>query len=863
MKAKTALSPRRKKLRLTILLLSGGSILGLVLGIVIFAISRPERYHPGESSADVTSALARGLPAEAPKPIFTDVTDAAGLAAFRTFVGDRTSQLPEDTGPGLAWGDFDNDGDDDLFLVSAGGPLNASANARSSCELHENLGGGKFRRSSAFPELRIIGTGAAWGDCNADGFLDLAVSGYNTLKLFLNEPAAEGRKFTEHPGFGNLSGFWTGLSWGDFNNDRALDLYVCGYVQYLENDADRARGSQQLGTFVPYTLNPASYIPGTNLLFQNRGDGVFDEVAVRLGVSNPEGRSLSALWHDFDDDGWLDLYVANDISDNVFYYNRGGTFSNISHAAWVADYRSAMGLAAGDHDRDGDDDLYITHWVAQENALYDNLFSDQARKNASTMNSNQPPVRFMDIADMKGLGQIALPYVGWGTEFVDFDADGWLDIIVANGNTIEADGPPPRKLKPQELFLFWNQRGQFFHNLAPASPLLSQRHVSRGLAVSDYDNDGDVDFAVADLGAGVRLLRNEMQTGNWLKLRLRSRSQNGQAIEFGDGSKVVAHIGGVVLRRSVTSASYMSQSSRTLHFGLGNAGQVDRLEVRWLAGETNIYAALEANATYELVEAVSTPRRLEPPLPTTTRTQTAAPPSDRKNIVEFWSRQRAAMHAMKVEKDIEKAIGLYRSALELNPLHEDSLYYLGNCLAERDDLDGALKALAELTWVNPQSHRGHMRWGTIRAIAAAGTNDLAEAERALQKAHDLNPEETGALLILGEIALMRKDPVLAEQRLAAACRTNPKAAGGLFLNGYIVWKRGEDAAPFLIKTREALGKDWQPQGATSEGDVKHQHHTEQSPLSRFWQRWNGVAEPSATYAPLDEFLTSRLFAQKG
>jgi hypothetical protein len=553
------------------------------------------------------------------------VTQSAGLAAFRAFAGDRTSQLPEDMGPGAAWGDFDNDGDDDLFLVSAGGPLNVPSEKLLPCELYENLGNGAFRKVVKFPDVRIHGMGAAWGDYDGDGYLDLAVSGYNALLLFHNE-SGTGR-FVRDARLPKRKGFYAGVTWGDFDNDRDLDLYVCGYVQYVESESDRARGSDQLGTFVPYTLNPASYTPALNLLFRNGGDGTFTEVAQELGVQNPTGRSLGALWHDFDDDGWLDLYVANDISDNVFYRNLHGQFEDISHAAWVADYRSAMGLAAGDYNRDGDDDLFVTHWVAQENALYDNVWADFnagaaravstptassavsgkvsepvseiADKNSGVSHSpthpltrspqeQNPelasgpaaakyPLRFMDIADRRGLGQIALQFVGWGTEFVDFDADGWLDLIVANGNTLESDGPPPKRLKPQESFLFWNGGGEHFYDLAPLSKPLSEPHDSRGLAVSDYDNDGDMDILFVHLDGGVQLLRNDMQTGHWLKARLRSRLKNGAPLGHGDGAKLIAHIPGAALRRTVSSASYLSQSSHEIHFGLGKAAVVERL----------------------------------------------------------------------------------------------------------------------------------------------------------------------------------------------------------------------------------------------------------------------------------------------
>lgn len=886
------LSPRRRRLRLTLTVLTIAALFGVALAAVIFVKSRPAQYRPDEQSADITSELARNLPPDAPKPKFTDVTRSAGLGEFRNFTGVRTSEMPEDIGPGLAWGDFDNDGDDDLFLVSAGGALNLPENQLQPCALFENLGNGAFRRVSSFPDLRIHGNGAAWGDYDGDGFLDLVVSGYQALLLFNNEPAeGGGRKFVRDTRFPNPPGFWTGVSWGDYDNDRALDLYVCGYIDYVVSDSDRSTTSMQIGSMVPFTLNPASFKGGTNLLLHNNRDGTFTDVAAQLKVQNPEGRSLGAVWHDFDLDGWLDLYVANDISDNVFYHNTGGKFEDISHPALVADYRSAMGMAVGDYDRDGDDDMFIAHWVAQENALYDNTWADfnlksvaadvrrltnDVKKSQSLVTSaatNKYPLRFMDIADMKGLGQIALPYVGWGTEFVDFDGDGWLDLVVANGNTLEEDGPPPKKLKPQDTLLFWNRRGEFFHNLAPLHTGLSEKHVSRGLAVADFDNDGAMDFVIADLGEGVRLFRNEMQTGHWLKVRLRSRNHRSQSLGFGDGSTVIAHLGEIALRRSLSGGSYLSQSSHTLHFGLGNATKVDRLEVRWHAGSTNFFDSLDADASYEIIEGETTVKKLVTADARRFASETRNPNSeirngqslatsavsDKQRLLDFWNKQRAAMNAMKVEKDNVKAIAFFRKALAIDPQHEDSRYYLGLCLAGQDDADGAIAQLEELQRINPQSHRAFQQGGVLRAMFAKTDADLEGAEKSLQRAHSLNPEETGALLALGEVSLLRGDRVKADERLSAACRTNPKAVGGFFLRGYLAWQRGDDAGArkLLEETRAALGKDWQPKGSTSEGDVKQKQHVETTPLARFWENWSGESEPTKSFAKLDSFLNNR------
>lgn len=913
------LSPRRRRLRWTLAVLGALFLCGVGVGLVMYQRARPAAYRPDEQLDDITNELARQLPPDAPRPRLTDATAAAGLADFRNFAGDRTSQLPEDMGPGVAWGDFDNDGDDDLFLVSAGGALNVPAAELPPCALFENLGDGTFRRAPGFPELRVRGLGAAWGDCDGDGYLDLVVTGYNVLRLFGNE-AGSGR-FTPDSRLPDLKGFWSSASWADYDHDRRLDLYVCNYVEYSENQANHDRLSDQIGTAVPFTLNPASYPGGRNALFHQNADETFTDVAGELKVQNPEGRSLGGLWHDFDNDGWLDLYVANDVSDNVFYRNVGGRFTDISHGAWVADYRSAMGLVAGDFDRDGDDDLHVTHWVAQENALYENLWADLhtpntltnrvtqaaglATSSAGVATTNQSPaVRFVDIADQKGLGQIALPFVGWGTDFVDLDQDGWLDLLVVNGSTIEADGPSPKRLQPQEAFVFWNQNGRHFHNLAPAHPGLSQKHVSRGLACADFDNDGDQDFIVADLGEGVRLYRNDLAAGNWLKVRLRSKNAAGQPNGCGDGSTVIAWVGETPLRRSVTGVSYLSQHSHTLHWGLGAAPRVDRLEIRWAAGDTNFIAGVEANASYELVEGETEARRLGPvptmatgeharprvsrPAPSpvgspdfdlpgpvgtfVVRAAGEAPASapgagalpalttsvsdERERLLQFWNTQRAAMNAMKVEQDNVKAVRLFREAIALNPQHEDSRYYLGLCLASQGDAAGALTALAELQQLSPQSHRAWQQGGVVRALTARSDTELAAAEQALQRAHRINPEETGALLVLGEVALLRGNHPLAEERLTAATHTNPRAVGGFFLLGYLAWKRGDDARArqCLEQTRTALGPDWQPKGATSEGDVKQKQHVEQTPLTPFWDGWKGQAEPAAAFAALEARL---------
>ncbi len=823
---------RAHRLRRVWIWLIALAAVALVAGVLVYR-SLPEVRRPGEELPEITRRLALDLPEDAPSPSFTDVTADSGLGEFESFLGDRTSQLPEDMGSGAAWGDFDNDGDDDLFVVGAGGSMELPVAEWAPSILYEN-DGGLFRRVDGAPQPRLLGMAAAWGDYNDDGWLDLVVTGFGRLLLYQNR---EG-ELVESDAIEAPEGWWSGATWGDFDNDRDLDLYVCGYVRYERGDGERS--TRQYGAQVPYTLNPASFEPEPNLLFRNDGGGRFSEVAALYGVSNPGGRSLGALWHDFDDDGRLDLYVANDISDNALFLNRGETFEDSSLASWVADYRGAMGLAVGDWNRDGDDDLFITHWIAQENALYDSRLVDMAGAAGGA-----PGLTFSDLAAPLGLGQVALQSIGWGTEFADFDADGWLDLVVSNGSTLETDDRPKR-LKRQPAMLFWNRGGESFHDLAGLSEELGTPRVGRGLAVSDYDLDGDPDILFVHLGEGVQLLRNDMATGNWLELKLRRPTEAG-AMGFAPGAKVVVRAGETALRRAVGGSSYLSQSSQLLHFGLGAADAVDSIEVRWPGGDLQEFGGVPANGVWELVEGNPQPRRL-------------GPLDERQRVVEFWTHQRAAMDAMKREGDLERAIGLFRQALALDSGHEDSRYYLANCLVAQGRAEEGLAELDALRQLSPSSHRAHKQWGVLRALTAESRADLEAARAALERSLEINLEETGSLLVLGEIELLLGEPQRAEAHLSHACQTNPKAVSGFFLRGYLAWKRGDRAASvrLLEQAAAARGEEWKPEGAVAEGDVARRMHAESSPLSAYWEAWDGTtADLSAVFGRLDERLESR------
>ncbi len=870
--------PRRRSKRRRRIVWTAGS-LAVVLAIAAIVTWRiqkdnqPDEYVPGEATSDITNVIAeRGkektssaannparpiasrkadpllnpgkpLPAGAPAPLFTDITAEAGLNSFRQFQGTRTSQLPEDMGSGLAWGDFDGDGLEDVFVVSGGGPLGASESQLAPSVLYRNLGNGRFEKLKGFPDLRIHGMAAAWGDYDNDGRLDLIVTSYERIYLFHNNGDGTFTDVSHKASLDRYHGFWAGASWGDYNRDGYLDLYICGYVRYKPDAQKNGTTSEQFGVDVPYSLNPASFEPERNLLLRNNGKGAFIEVGRQLHVDNPEGRSLVALWHDFNDDGWPDLYVANDISENKLYLNDHGKFIDAGKQAWVEEYRGSMGLAAGDFDRDGDDDLFISHWIAQGFALYQNLLEEQHDRKTKT------ELHFTDVAATTGVGELSMQKIGWGASFVDFDSDGWADLMVANGSTFEQHGGASHSLVPMTSFLFWNVQGDFFHDLAPWNRNFSQAHVSRGLATADYNNDGAMDVAIVDQGEGVRLLRNDMPQGHWAEFRLRDRVPPTNALlGFGDGATVIAWVKGVPLRRTVGSSSYLSQDSHRVHIGLGSATKIDRLEVRWARGAREVWTNLPADRIWNITQGDPA---AEPFTPGPQVAQAAKPATG-----QFWALQHAAMDAMKRERNFTRAVQLFRQALAIRPDHEDSHYYLANCLAEMGNIPSAVSELDKLIRINPQNHRAYQRKGELLAAAAKSRSELEIARQTLNAGLKLNSEETGTLVLRGEVVLAQGDVSQASQDFAHVVQANPRAANAWFFRGYIAWKKGDShqAAEMLAQAHKALGPDWKPAGSVLEGDVRRRMYSESGFLNVFAQQWNGDSDPSHAYTRLDSYL---------
>ena len=768
-------------------------LLAIGAGISVQLLTRGEpAYSPGEELSGLTTALARGLPDDHPNVSFTDVTDSAGID-FRHFPAARTGQLPEDMGSGAGWADYDNDGWLDLLLVNIAGPS----------RLYRNLGDGRFADATAQAGIDqvTIGMGVAWADYDDDGWTDVFLSAYGDNVLYRNLGNGTFSDVTAPAGMGGRSGFWAGASWQDYDRDGHLDLFVAGYVRY-DPTLGEDGAELQYDVEIPPSLNPSSFRPHPNALWRNLGDGTFVDVAEIAGVSG-HGRSLGAVWADFDEDGWPDLYVANDVSDNVLYRNLGdGTFADVSHRAAVADYRGAMGLAVGDWDGDEDLDLFITHWIAQENALFSNLAADLSPAPGETRQ-----LRFVDQADRFGLGQIALDFVGWGTTFFDYDHDGRLDLFVANGSTLP-QSDRPELLVPMRDQLFWNRGAPegFFDVSGVAGDHFGREQVGRGAAFGDYDRDGDVDVVVVNHGGTPSLLRNEGgDRKSWIQMRLEGAASNRSAI----GARIRVVAGGVVQTRVVAAqASYLSHNSLVQHFGLGEARQLDTLDVSWPGGARDIHTDIPARQAIRVVEGE----------PGWRREWTAVAAAD---VPEFWELFRSAGQH-RLARRLSESAADYEAALAINPLHDNSLYYLASVRLGLGQVEAAERALEQLLRVAPRSARAHTQLGVLNTCPGVGARlNLDSASSAFERASAINPEQTGTSLWLGLAALLDGRTDQASRHLDRVLGSNPRSIPAVYLRGYILWAQGRthEADRAVAEARALAAATGEPEGLL-EGETR-------------------------------------------
>ncbi len=516
--------------------------------------------------------------------VFTDITKQAGLDKFHHRSGTaKKESIIETPGSGVALLDYDNDGWLDIYLLN-GSTIAAFRGNESPprAMLFHNNHDGTFTdvTDKAGVANERWGFGVAVGDYDNDGWPDIYVANYGKNRLYHNNHDGTFTDVAEKAGV-TLGGWSTGPTWGDYDHDGSLDLFVAGYVRF---DADRPPIAGQ-GKIPPnfcqfrgiaVMCGPRGLPGERDHLFHNNGDGTFTDVSVKAGVSDPSGYyGLAAVFVDVDDDGWVDLAVANDSTPNYLYRNRhNGTFEDVGYGSGFAlseDGReqASMAIAVGDYNRDGKVDLFTT------------TFSDDYK----TLYRNDGGGNFSDVTYRAGLGDPTVPFLAWGAGFLDFDNDGLLDIFIANGHVYP-------EVDRQDWGTTWAERPQLFHNLdgarfrevPPATGSgLAEVITARGAAFGDLFNDGHIDVVINNIDSTPSLLRNVVNNSNhWLTLKLVGGAKSPRDAV---GAKVFLTAGGVRQRADVCSGgSYSSSSDQRVHFGLGPASRVDKIEIYWPSG---------------------------------------------------------------------------------------------------------------------------------------------------------------------------------------------------------------------------------------------------------------------------------------
>src|SRR5262245_9744879 len=527
--------------------------------------------------AGLASAAAGPAPFPEPATIaFTDRSAAAGIS-FVTTYGEpgASTYILETTGAGAAFLDYDGDGRLDIYLVNGRTLHQAGEPPRSA--LLRNEGGGRFGdvTTRAGVGRSGWGQGVAVGDVDNDGAVDLYLTFFGENVLLRNNGDGTFTDITVKAGVA-AGGWSTSAAFADYDSDGDLDLYVARYVDF---DLQRAAlpGSQPNCRYagLPVMCGPRGLAGQRDVLYRNNGDLTFSDVTSAAGELDREAyRGLGVVFGDYDDDGRPDLLVANDANPNLLFHNEGnGTFAEVAFEAGVAydedgRERAGMGVDLGDYDNDGRLDAVITNFQGQPHALYRNLGRGQ----------------FQETTWPSGIGAATLAYLGWGTRFADLDNDGWSDLVFVNGHVYpEVDRYGLEETFEQRTQVFRNQRdGRFADLTAAAGAPLAVRRAGRGAAFGDYDDDGRVDVLVTGLNERPTLLHNETApSGHWLSVTLRGRRSNRDGI----GARLTLQAGGQQQVREVhTDGSYLSQSDRRAHFGLGPALSADSLEVRWPSG---------------------------------------------------------------------------------------------------------------------------------------------------------------------------------------------------------------------------------------------------------------------------------------
>ncbi|HTT61885.1 MAG TPA: CRTAC1 family protein [Bryobacteraceae bacterium] len=529
--------------------------------------------------------LVAGLASAADEPAstirFEDATAASGIHFTHSFGARKLGSLLESTGSGCAWFDYNNDGLPDLYVASGkplGGdihpyPLRQPPEIPPHNHLYRNDGNGKFTdvTDQAGVGADLFSTAVIAADYDNDGYVDLLVTGYGHVTLYRNKGDGTFEDVTAKAGL-NVPGWSIGSAWLDYDRDGCVDVFIGRYVKF-----DPQYRAYYAADNYP---GPLDYAGTTNMLFHNNCNGTFTDVSGKSGIAQHVGRTMGATAGDFDGDGYPDIYVANDKTENfLFHNNRNGTFTEMAVQSGVAygqdgESTSAMGPVFVDFENSGHMGLWVT----------------DSRYNRLMRNGGQD---FTDATEAAGISQLTAQYVSWGSGFYDFDNDGLRDIFIAHGGLIH--------MVPQEHSVFRNLGGGRFADAASgAGPFFEVKTVARGACFADYDNDGKVDLFMVNLGAPGILLHNVSPGANhWLAFKLAGKQTNRDGI----GAKIELAAGGRKQEaQRIAGSGYLSQDDGRVHFGLGAATKADLVTITWPSGKVQTLRDVAADRVVTVEE---------------------------------------------------------------------------------------------------------------------------------------------------------------------------------------------------------------------------------------------------------------------
>ena len=525
---------------------------------------------------------------------FIDVTLESGISFVHENAATREKYLIETMGGAAAWLDYDGDGLLDFYVANSAATEAFEPTAPLRGALYRNAGGGRFSDVTSEAGVGAEGLfamGVAVGDYDNDGDPDLALTGYGRSLLYRNDGEGAFRDVTQAAGVSNAGKWGSSAAWFDYDNDGFLDLAI---VNYLDWSPERNIHCGERRPGYRSYCHPNKYQGQIPTLFRNRGDGGFDDVTESVGLAGQAGNGLGVVCFDYDRDGWLDIFIANDSMPNFLFRNiQGREFEEVAFVAGVAlgengEAEAGMGVDAADYDGDGWPDLYMTHLDFEFDRLY----------------RNGRDGTFLDATFEDGIGYKTFDVSGFGTRFVDYDNDGWRDLFVANGHVLDNielfhEGT---RYEEQKL-VFRNIEGNFEESGERLGEAIARPRVSRAAAFADYDNDGDIDVLVANNGQELQLLRNDGgNQGNWLQVALVGQHSNRDGV----GARVTARAGGFsVVAERTGGGSYQSAHDPRLHFGLGDRTQVERVEVAWPSGQVDRLDRVGANRVLVVREGES------------------------------------------------------------------------------------------------------------------------------------------------------------------------------------------------------------------------------------------------------------------